>query len=296
MKELLQQALRQSQGELSNTSINNIICIQNGEDQKAWRLVLNNGKQIFTKTDKKANLSKLKFEEQGLLALKEFADKAYLKIPKPLIVENIENISVLMLPWLELGRGGNEEKLGQGLALLHKASSEQHPGVFGWQENGFIGKGCQPKGWEVGWGKCFVDLRLRPQLKVAKKWGLSLAKLEEDLRSIVGFLEKHEPVPSLVHGDLWNGNVAIHQDGRGILFDPCSWWADREVDIAMTKLFGGFSNEFYESYEEVWPLSKSAYERIEIYNLYHLLNHANIFGGFYKNQSIKLIEKIKGII
>ena len=130
---------------------------------------------------------------------------------------------------------------------------------------------------------------------MAKQWNLSFdhAKLGANL---IKYLDKHNPIPCLVHGDLWNGNAAMHKNGKGILFDPATWWADREVDIAMTKLFGGFSQNFYESYERTWKLPKGYQERFEIYNLYHLLNHANLFGGGYKKRAITSIEKINSLL
>jgi fructosamine-3-kinase len=97
-------------------------------------------------------------------------------------------------------------------------------------------------------------------------------------------LNEHQPCPALVHGDLWGGNAASLSDGRGSIFDPASWWADREVDLAMTRLFGGFSEAFRSGYRDVLPDAPGADGRVEIYNLYHLLNHANLFGGSYLSQ------------
>ena len=112
------------------------------------------------------------------------------------------------------------------------------------------------------------------------------------LKKILNILNSFSTVPSLVHGDLWCGNAAVDEQGRGVLFDPASWWADREVDLAMTRLFGGFSDAFYEGYESIWPLPESAKFRVEIYNLYHLINHANIFGGSYKQQAISTLKNL----
>ena len=130
-------------------------------------------------------------------------------------------------------------------------------------------------------------------MKIAKLWGLDINKFSELLSKLIDFLNEHSPSPSLVHGDLWKGNAAISEDKKGIIFDPAIWWADREVDIAMTKLFGGFSQDFYEAYETIWPLPKSATTRNDLYNLYHLLNHANIFSGSYRNQCLEILNKLK---
>ena len=156
--------------------------------------------------------------------------------------------------------------------------------------------GNQPKGWGTLWGDFYVNYRLLPQIKEGKKWGLKEIELKAFLSSIIELLNQHQPIASLLHGDLWSGNAGIENTGRGVIFDPASWWGDREVDISMTKLFGGFSEDFYEAYEKEWPLKKSSIERIPIYNLYHLINHANIFGGSYINQSILSIKKINKML
>jgi fructosamine-3-kinase len=105
-------------------------------------------------------------------------------------------------------------------------------------------------------------------------------------------LLNHKPMNTLIHGDLWSGNVGIDKSGRGVIFDPASWWADNEVDIAMTKLFGGFGREFYEEYHKIFPIRKGFEKRIIIYNFYHILNHANMFGGSYFNQVKEYVKSI----
>ena len=102
----------------------------------------------------------------------------------------------------------------------------------------------------------------------------------------------HKPINSLVHGDLWSGNAGIDKNGKGVIFDPASWWADNEVDIAMTKLFGGFRKEFYEEYHKIFPIKNGFEKRIIIYNFYHILNHANMFGGGYLKQVKDYVKAI----
>jgi fructosamine-3-kinase len=99
-----------------------------------------------------------------------------------------------------------------------------------------------------------------------------------------------------VHGDLWGGNASVFADGRGALIDPACWWADREVDLAMTRLFGGFSARFYEGYQQEWPLDANYQNRIDVYNFYHLLNHANLFGGSYKKQCLTTINAMRSML
>ncbi len=293
MQQKLQEALVSINGPLPGAVIKSVNSVSGGCIHKAWQLKLNDGRQIFAKTTSLGNLPMLSFEAEGLKALKSFANNKYLEIPEPLACQELLDNSVLLMTWLDLD-SGNQENLGKGLAMLHKNSANCGPGHFGWESDGFIGSGPQPGGWGNNWGECFVKLRLLPQLNIAKSWNKSTS-LDQLLLLIINFLNQHNPEASLVHGDLWSGNCAIKKNGKGILFDPATWWADREVDIAMTKLFGGFSKDFYIGYESIWPLNESANTRVEIYNLYHLLNHANLFGGSYRNQSISTLNKLSNI-
>jgi len=295
MQKLLQEALINSKGPLSEGIIDKIDPVAGGCIHKAWRLELTDGKKLFAKTASRDDFQKLHFEASGLEILKKFSTENLLEIPEPLLLGKLKDHSFLILPWLNLGIG-NQKILGRGLAMLHKSSSIKNPSNFGWNVDGFIGSGPQISGWRKNWGECFVDLRLRPQLKLAYQWGVRISDWEQLLSSITKYLNNHQPIPCLVHGDLWSGNISFKKNGRAIIFDPAVWWADREVDLAMTKLFGGFSDDFYKEYESVWPLSCTAKERIDIYNLYHLLNHGNIFGGSYKNQCLAQMQIIKNTI
>ena len=294
MLQLLQKALIKSKGPISSSLIKKVDSVGGVCVHKTWRLQLEDGSKLFAKTTTIDDFPKLEFEANGLKSLKRFAPQAILEIPQPLVLEKVNSNSVLILPWIDIANG-EQSLLGRGLALIHQSSSSQNPGKFGWEELGYIGSAKQIKGWERCWGKCFINLRLIPQMKLGKEWGLNHLDWEKPLASLSIFLDKHKPIPSLVHGDLWSGNAAIQKHGHAAIFDPAIWWADREVDIAMTKLFGGFSKEFYEGYESVWPLPHSAQSRVLIYNLYHLLNHANLFGGTYTSQCMSILESIKDL-
>ncbi len=284
-----------SLGPLSGKSIKDFHQVSGGCIDQAWKLNLEDGKPVFLKTAPPESFERHKFEATGLIALKNFANENFLLIPEPLAIQKLDFASVLLLPWLEIS-AGNQKSLGRGLAELHKLSAAKSPKSFGWGNDGFIGSGPQPAGWNTSWGKCFVQLRLFPQLKLATSWGLKINQGEKLMSMLIAYLNRHQPIPSLVHGDLWSGNVGNTTNGKGILIDPATWWADREVDLAMTKLFGGFTKEFYIEYEKTWPLPKNSLERVEIYNLYHLLNHANLFGSTYKSQCIDSLKKIERIL
>jgi len=131
-----------------------------------------------------------------------------------------------------------------------------------------------------------------PQLSILKSNLLDQRIINKIKEKIKSELLNHKPINVLVHGDLWSGNAGMEQSGKGVIFDPASWWADNEVDIAMTRLFGGFGNDFYEEYYKIFPLKKNFENRIIIYNFYHILNHANMFGGGYLKQVKDYVKAI----
>ena len=295
MRDLIQKALSSSSQVSKNSLIEKITPIRGGCIHEAWCIHFQNDKRVFAKSNHIANINMFKFERECLLVLKKFANKSYLCIPKPIDLIIYQNISIFFLEWIDL-KVSKQNLLGKGLALLHKSSSECSQTNFGWEEEGFIGSNPQTRGWEKNWGEFFVNYRLRPQLIKAESWGLKVNDYEEILIYLSSYLNDHHPRTSLVHGDMWSGNCGSTKNGLGSLYDPASYWADREVDVAMTKLFGGFTGEFYKAYEDIWPLDKSSKDRTDIYNLYHLLNHANMFGGNYKNTSLKILKDLRNRI
>ena len=295
MEELIQKALSNSNEVRRNSLIEKIIPVAGGCIHKAWCIHFQNGKRVFAKSNHIDNINMFKFERECLSVLKKFANKSYICIPQTLDLISFENTSILFLEWMDL-KQTQKNLLGKGLALLHKSSSEFSKKNFGWEVEGFIGSSPQMRGWERNWGKFFVNYRLKPQLIRAKKWGVRVDEYKDVLKYLSSYLNDHHPRVSIVHGDLWSGNCGSTKDGLGSLFDPSSYWGDREVDISMTKLFGGFNREFYKGYEEIWPLDHSSDYRTDIYNLYHLLNHANMFGGSYKENSIKILKDLRSRI
>jgi fructosamine-3-kinase len=280
----LRDDLVSADGPLEGCKITDVSSVGGGCIHQAWQLKLSDGRQLFAKTGSADAFDLFEVEAEALTALGQFGDSDVLVVPQPLSLVLLPHGAVLLLPWLPLG-GGNQQLLGRGLALLHQASREQNPQSFGWHRDGYIGAGPQPGGWRMRWGDAFADLRLRPQLERCNQFGMSPGEVEGFLENVAGRLNQREVTPTLVHGDLWAGNANSLMDGRGSIYDPASWWADAEVDLAMTRLFGGFGELFYRSYDAVVPQIPGAQERFEIYNLYHLLNHANLFGGGYIDQS-----------
>ena len=292
MEELIQKALSSSNKVSQNSLIEKISPVGGGCIHKAWCIHFQNDKRVFAKSNHIDNFNLLKFERDCLLVLKRFANNSYICVPKPLDLIIYQNISILFLEWLDI-KQSQQNLLGKGLAQLHKSSTESNQTKFGWEGEGFIGSNTQAKGWDSDWGRFFVNYRLRPQLIKAKVWGIKVEDYEDILMYLSSYLNDHHPSISLVHGDLWSGNCGSTKNGLGSLYDPASYWADREVDISMTKLFGGFNREFYKGYEEIWPLDQSSKDRTDIYNLYHLLNHANMFSGSYKENSLKILKDLR---
>jgi fructosamine-3-kinase len=177
---------------------------------------------------------------------------------------------------------------------LHGACAEAgaSQGRFGWSRDNVIGSSPQINSWDTNWARFFVDCRLAPQLRWAAEQGQTLRGAQQLLELVPHWLGGHQVQPALVHGDLWSGNAALLAKGGGVLFDPAVYWGDREVDLAMAQLFGGFPKAFFAGYESSWPLGPGSLERVAIYNLYHLLNHANMFGGSYGAQAQSCIDNL----
>jgi fructosamine-3-kinase len=264
----------------------------------AWRLALADGQELFAKTNRAELLPVLEAEAQGLEALARAIEQGQssLRVPRPCGLGLAGGEAVLLLNWLELGTPMDPaqawEALGAGLAQLHRGSLIGHDGRFGWERDNFIGSGPQANRWGETWGAFFAEQRLRPQLSWAADSGHALPGAEALLERVPLWLAEHPAEPSLVHGDLWSGNAALLQGGGGAIFDPAVYRGDREVDLAMAQLFGGFPRSFFRGYEREWPLEAGHQRRVELYNLYHLLNHANLFGGGYWQQSAASITAL----
>ena len=283
MNSELRRELTAEDGPLAGAVITDVSPVAGGCIHQAWKLCLRDGQVFFAKSGGSSALPLFEVEAEALEALHAQADASFLVVPQPIALAALPHGAVLLLPWLDCG-GSDQTALGRGLALLHQSSMASSPARFGWHRDGFIGAGPQPGGWHDEWGSAFVELRLRPQLEILDGLEQDSTDLNALLLRLADNLNKHQPRPALVHGDLWGGNAASLSDGRGSIFDPASWWADREVDLAMTRLFGGFGEAFRSGYREVLPDAPGSDCRVEIYNLYHLINHANLFGGSYLSQ------------
>ena len=275
--------------ELGETYPKSIEQVHGGDIHNAWRIEFSN-KKLFLKRNIR-NKKFLEFEKYCLQNLRKYINQENLIIPEVIAYKNIKNIEILLIEWIDM-HNFDQKKLGKGLGELHLKSAESNPKMFGFPVEGFIGTTNQKKGLEDNWIDCFLNLRIIPQLLILKSTTLDKEIINKVKEKIKSELLNHKPINALVHGDLWSGNAGIEKSGKGVIFDPASWWADNEVDIAMTKLFGGFRKEFYEEYHRIFPIKYGFEKRIIIYNFYHILNHANMFGGSYLKQVKDYVREI----
>lgn len=240
--------------------------------------------------------------EAEALGLQQMLETKTIRVPKPICWGRASSSAYLVLEWLELGRGDTKswEELGRKLAAMHKSTPNPPflkggtKAVFGWDRNNTIGSTPQINTWTEEWAEFWAKHRLGYQFQLANRGGGNFPAKERLLAAIPELLADYQPLPSLVHGDLWGGNAGFTTRGEPAIFDPAAHYGDREVDIAMTELFGGFPPAFYSGYNNVFPLDSGYERRKTLYNLYHILNHFNLFGGGYASQANRMIQQIVG--
>jgi protein-ribulosamine 3-kinase len=255
---------------------------------QAVRLEGSGASRYFVKLNDARHYSIFTAEAEGLDAI---ASTHTLRVPRPIAHGTSNGKSFLVLEFLELGSRGDARRLGEQLAALHRCTAER----YGFPQDNFIGTTHQHNGWHEDWVEFWRGNRLGFQLKLAaeKGYGGKLQDLGRQLQDrLPGFFDNYHPQPSLLHGDLWGGNHAYLRDGTPAIFDPAAYYGDREADIAMTELFGGYPAEFYSAYQEAWPLEAGYATRCDLYNLYHILNHANLFGGGYALQAENIMQQL----
>jgi fructosamine-3-kinase len=263
--------------------------IAGGCINSAYRL-LGESQSYFIKLNNADRLDMFEAEADGLEGL---AAARALRVPVPVCTGVEGNQAYLVMEYIETGggNGGAAEDLGQQLARMHQHSSER----FGWHRDNTIGSTPQPNTPGNDWVEFWREHRLGYQLGLAEQRGgpaKLLRKGEQLMQLVPNLFTDYQPRPSLLHGDLWSGNYAVTREGDPIIFDPAVYFGDREADLAMTELFGGFSRRFYQAYDETWPLDKGYPVRKTFYNLYHILNHFNMFGGGYGGQAERMTEQL----
>lgn len=267
-----------------NTDISQVKVVRGGDINQGGQLVLENGEIFFIKWNLNSDASMFEKEAKGLKILSE-ADSEIV-IPKVHLYGN----TFLIMEWIEkrTENSGASFNFGRQLARLHKNSSDH----FGLDHDNFIGKLHQSNHKHSTWADFFAIERLEPQIQQAIESGKierSLFKTVQKVYSKLGRIFPQEE-PALLHGDLWSGNYMHVRASKTAIFDPAVYYGHREMDIGMTRLFGGFSEEFYKGYEDEYPLGQGFEERVKLCNLYPILVHANLFGGSYSRQAEQIIQ------
>jgi fructosamine-3-kinase len=261
--------------------------LSGGDIHQAWHIESEQG-AFFVKRNHARHADLLATEAQSLLHLQA---SGVVRCPQVLHLSQDNQQACLWLEYLPMRTHGDAFKGGQQLAQLHRQTAAE----FGWHQSNYIGYTRQLNTPHTDWLTFYRECRLRPQFSLAQqhKAPTRLIQLGQQLMTHLGhWFERYQPTPSLLHGDLWAGNTGFDHQGNPLFFDPACYYGDRETDLAMTELFGGFDAEFYRGYQNQWPLDSGYGQRKPLYQLYHLLNHFNLFGGHYGQQALRVCEQL----
>jgi fructosamine-3-kinase len=271
-----QQSVLEQQGTVSGGCINEAQRVRFGETD------------YFVKLTSASRVEMFMAELDGLNELRQCAA---LHIPAPVCCGHDDRSAWLVMEHLSLGHRGDPVALAEGLAAMHRISRDQ----YGWHRANTIGATPQDNTWSDDWVAFWQLQRLQFQLDLAARNGATgrlLSQGEHLLADLPALFYDYVPPASLLHGDLWSGNYAYTQTGEPTLYDPAVYYGDREADLAMTELFGGFGSDFYAAYNNAWPLDSGYRTRKTLYNLYHILNHFNMFGGGYGGQALRMMDSL----
>ena len=272
-------------------AIQNAQAVHGGDISQAFKLS-DDSRSFFVKIQPAIRLEWFEAEAAGLT---ELAHANAVRVPQVVCHGVADGQAYLVLEHLLLKPHGDAAQLGRLLAQQHRVSAAQ----FGGPRDNWIGATPQPNSWRERWIDFWRDQRLGFQLQLAAGNGYGGA-LQADGEALLprldAFFDGYVPAPSLLHGDLWGGNHGYLSDGSPVIFDPAAYFGDRECDLAMTELFGGYAPDFYAAYREAWPLDAGYSLRKILYNFYHVLNHANLFGGSYVAQAGRMAAQLRAHI
>ncbi len=224
-------------------------------------------------------------EADGLRAI---AATRTIRVPQPIATGSDVQSAFLVLEWLDLSGAGDDADLGEQLAAMHGHLGQSH----GWERDNFIGSTPQSNTPANNWAEFFRDRRLAPMFRVLAERGIRIPDAETLLDRVPSLLAGVNVRPSLLHGDLWGGNAGFLRDGTPVIYDPALYHGHHEADLAMTRLFGGFGSRFYQAHHAVFPNEPGHEQRAALYNLYHILNHALLFGGGYTSQAQAVVRSL----
>jgi len=284
----VRQQLEAALTDLLDEPIEQTTPVSGGDINRAFR-IRTPYRSVFVKVNSDAPPHMFERESDGLATLRA-ADT--LRVPQVIGSGETATETFLVLEWIDSGspRPSFATQFGESLAELHRHSSER----FGLDRDNFIGSLPQSNTRTSSWLDFFRDQRLGAQLDIARRTGALPAQILHRADKLLERLDRRLPersTPSLLHGDLWGGNYMIGSNGEPVLIDPAVYYGDREIEIAFTQLFGGFGSSFYEAYRASWPLPDGYPERRDLYNLYPLLVHANLFGGGYVSRVDAVVRR-----
>jgi protein-ribulosamine 3-kinase len=264
--------------------------VSGGCINEAFRAEGRHGEHFFIKVNQPGLLPMFEAEMAGL---QEIVACGAVRAPRPLAVGADSERCWLALEYIDFGSPTHSTsgQLGEQLAAMHRSLSP----TYGWHRDNTIGSTPQANSPRLDWIAFLREQRLGFQLQLAAERGAPATVQDSGARlleAIPTFFSNYTPVPSLLHGDLWGGNWAADSEGRPVIFDPAVYYGDREADLAMTELFGGFDERFYQSYCSCWDIDPGYTTRKVLYNLYHVLNHYNLFGGGYARQAQDMIHEL----
>jgi protein-ribulosamine 3-kinase len=268
--------------------------VHGGSINECYRWETDAGGAVFVKVAPAPKIEMFAAEAAGL---EELRRANAVRVPRVLAVghgnPSGQARAWLALEWIQTGSATRttEATLGEQLAKQHGVTQTS----FGWTRDNTIGSTPQLNSECPDWVTFYRDFRLRYQLDLAARNGFNGGLQDRGaalLDCLPDFFRTHKPIPSLLHGDLWGGNRLTDSAGRPVIFDPAVYYGDREADVAMTHLFGGYGKDFHAAYETAWPRDPGHEVRADLYNLYHVLNHLNLFGGGYLRQATAMIDRL----
>jgi fructosamine-3-kinase len=287
---VLPDSLRDALEDTLDIQIDDVAAVGGGCIANACRIETG-GAPLFLKYGDEAVARTFPGEAAGLEALA--AADSPLTVPS--VIETVppedDRPGCLVMEWIHSGREGRRfwETFGAGLAALHRHTAE----AYGFEQDNFIGQSPQPNAWMDDWPSFFREQRLEPQVELARDQGRWQAEWDPPVQALARRLPDmlpRTPEPSVLHGDLWKGNYMVTAVGDPALIDPATYYGHREADLAMTELFGGYDETFYDAYRSTWGLEPGYDTRRDVYNLYHLINHLNLFGGGYARQVEQILR------
>jgi protein-ribulosamine 3-kinase len=286
---ILEMKIKTKIEEKLGNKIKSFTSLSGGCISDAYKITTNDKSDFFLKYNPSTSNDMFIKEANGL---KELAKSHTIRVPEVLGFDD----DYILLEYISTGSKKKNffEEFGRSFAEMHKFTSES----FGFFEDNYIGsnpqKNIPAEKEKSNWVEFYFNKRILFQFKLSEKLGnsteelrIGISKLENKIQEIIG---NSNEKPALLHGDLWSGNYMVDENGSAVLIDPAVYYGNREADLGMTKLFGGFGSEFYKTYNEIFPLEDGYEYRENIYKLYHILNHLNLFGGGYYSQAICLIK------